>query len=343
MPVRRDPRAPAAALAVALLLSLASPAAADVASDESHLVALIHQARAAAGVPLLPLHAGLTSAARNWALTMAATGTISHNVGLGSVVTASKLAENVGMGASVDAVQQSLLDSPGHRTNMLDTGVNVMGVGVAYANGYVFVVQDFAMVPTPPPNQPPATPTGVTPVRGTVVKASPATVSAQFSDPDGNLGRVHFRLVDEAGRTVREGDSAQVCSGCTASLGIPDLADGVYRTYAYAADAGAASPWSSALAFLVDHNPPRTPAALTIAANTATAVYSEPDGQPGRVHFYVVRPNGTLVIDGWTALVCSGCTASYSFPAMAPGTYSLYAVASDGFLSPRAGPVAFAV
>ena len=147
MPARRSCRAATATLATVLLVSLAPPAAADTASDEARVVALVQQARAAAGAPALPLHAGLTAAARTWALTMAAAGTISHNVGLGSLVSASRLAENVGMGASVDAIHQSFLASSGHLANLLDTRVNAIGVGVAYANGYVFVVQDFAMVP----------------------------------------------------------------------------------------------------------------------------------------------------------------------------------------------------
>ncbi|MEA2703539.1 MAG: hypothetical protein QOD63_1484 [Actinomycetota bacterium] len=336
-------RASVAALVTVLLLSLAPPATADVVSDEARVVALIHEARAAAGAPLLPLHPGLSSAARTWATTMAAAGTISHNVGLGSVVTASRLTENVGMGGSVDAIHQAFLASAGHRANLLDTNVNAMGVGVAYANGYVFVVQDYGMVPTPPPNRPPGTPTGVTPAHGSVVQVPPATVSAQFSDPDGNLGHVHFLVVDELGRTVREGDSGQVCSGCVATLGLPVLADGVYAAYAYAVDTSAASFWSAARIFAVDRNAPLAPAALARSGNQATAVYSEPDGTAGYVYVYLIGPNGTLVSHGWTPQVCSGCTASYALPGLTPGTYTLYAVAYDGLVSPMAGPVSFVV
>ena len=343
MSAPRTWRAAPAALATVLLLSLTPPAAAQAVSDEAWVVALVHEARAAAGAPALPLHAGLTSAARTWALTMAAAGTISHNVGLGSLVSASRLSENVGMGGAVDAIQQSFLASAGHRANLLDTGVNVMGVGVAYANGYVFVVQDFAQVPTPPPNRAPATPTGVTPAHGSVLQASPTTVSAQFSDPDGNSGRVHFLVVDDLGRAVHEGESAQVCSTCVASLDIPPLADGMYATYAYATDGTAASFWSGARAFSVDHDPPQAPSGLARTAGKATAVYTEPDGTAGWIYVYLIGPDGTLVSHGWSDKVCSGCTASYALPALSPGPYSLYAVAYDGLVSPLAGPVAFAV
>jgi hypothetical protein len=345
MPARRSCRAATATLATVLLLSLAPPAAADTASDEARVVALVQEARAAAGAPPLPLHAGLTAAARTWALTMAAAGTISHNVGIGSVVSASKLSENVGMGPTVDSIHQSFLNSVGHRTNMLDVGVNVMGVGVAYANGYVFVVQDYANVPL---NRAPATPTGVNPAHGSVLQASPTTVSALYSDPDGTAGRVHFLVVDDLGRTVREGDSAQACSGCAASLPIAELAEGGYATYAYANDGTAASFWSAARSFVVDRDPPLPPAGLAKTANgtgpaKATAVYSEPDGTAGWVYVYVVGPAGTLVSNGWSDRVCSGCTASYALPALAAGTYTLYAVSYDGLVSPMVGPVTFAV
>ena len=124
---------------------------------------------------------------------------------------------------------------------------------------------------------------------------------------------------------------------------MPDLADGVYATYAYGIDSGAASFWSAARIFAVDHNPPQAPAALARSGDRATAVYSEPDGAPGQIYVYLVGPNGTLVSHGWTSQVCSGCTASYPLPAMAPGTYALYAVASDGLVSPMTGPIAFVV
>ena len=344
MPARRSCRAATAALATVLLLSLAPPAAADTASDEARVVALIQDARAAAGAPPLPLHAGLTTVARTWALTMAAAGTISHNVGIGSVVSASKLAENVGMGPTIDGIHQAFLNSLGHRTNMLDVGVNVMGVGVAYANGYVFVVQDYAKVPTPPPNSAPPTPTGVNPAHGSVLQSSPTKVSALYSDPDGTPGRIHFLVVDDLGHAVREGDSAQVCSGCTASLTIAELAQGGYATYAYAHDGIAASFWSAARSFVVDHDPPLPPAGLAKTEPAkATAVYSEPDGTPGWVYVYVVGPTGTLVSSGWSDKVCSGCTASYALPALASGTYTLYAVSYDGLVSPMVGPVTFVV
>ncbi len=341
MPVPRSCRAATATLATVLLVSLAPPALADSASDEARVVALVQQERAAAGAPALPLHAGLTAAARTWALTMAAAGTISHNVGLGSLVSASRLAENVGMGASVDAIHQSFLASPGHLANLLDTRVNAIGVGVAYANGYVFVVQDFATVP---PNRPPATPTGVTPAHGSVLPASPTQVSAQFSDPDGTPGFVHFLVVDDLGGAVHESDSAQVCSGCVASVTIPELGDGMYATYAYASDGSAASFWSGARSFAVDRDPPLPPTGLAKTAPAkATAVYSEPDGTAGWVYVYVIGPAGTLVSHGWSDQVCSGCTATYALPALASGSYTLYAVAYDGLVSPMVGPVPFVV
>ena len=75
----------------------------------------------------------------------------------------------------------------------------------------------------------------------------------------------------------------------------------------------------------------------------ATAVYSEPDGTAGWVYVYVIGPAGTLVSHGWSDKVCSGCTATYALPALASGSYTLYAVSYDGLVSPMVGPVPFVV
>ena len=58
---------------------------------------------------------------------------------------------------------------------------------------------------------------------------------------------------------------------------------------------------------------------------------------------YVVNANNVVINEGWTARVCSGCTASYPLPALGAGTYRLYVIAYDGLLSSVVGPVAFTV
>lgn len=347
MSLSRPCRAAAAVLATALLLVLAPPASADTASDESRVLFLIQQTRASVGAPALPVDPGLTSAARNWAAKMAREGTISHNVGLGSQVKASKLAENVGMGPSIDVVHQGFLNSPGHRANMVDTGVNAVGVGVAWANGSVYVVQDYAKLPTAPPpppaNRAPAVPTQPSPANVSVVRTALTQASARYSDPDGNAGRVFFAVLGETGAVVRQAWSPVVCSGCVAGVTFSALADGFYGLVTAAYDGTAPSAVSPTWAFTVDRSAPRTPVSLQRVGGNATAVYSDPDGTAGWLRMYVTTTKGVVLNEGWTARVCSGCTATYPLPPLGSGTYRLYTIAYDGLLSSAVGPVSFSV
>ena len=348
MSVPRLCRAAAAVLAATLLLALAPPASADTVSDEARVVQLVQQTRASVGAPALRVDSTLNSIARDWAAKMARDGYISHNVGIGSKVSASKLAENVGMGATVDIVHQGFLNSSGHRANMVDTGVSSLGVGVAYANGYVYVVQDYAQLnstppppPPPPANRAPAVPAALTPVNSAVLRAAPTNASARYSDPDGNPGAVYLAVVDATGRVVRQQWSPVVCSGCLAGVSFPALSDGMYALYAVATDGKVASPMAAPTVFTVNRSAPLAPAQLQRVGANAAAVYSDPDGSPGWLYVYVYGPGNTLLSHGWTARVCSGCTATYPLPALGHGTYNLYAVAYDGLGSPAAGPVPF--
>ncbi len=346
MSLSRPCRAAAAVLTATILLALAPPASADTASDEARVLTLIQQTRSSVGAPALRVDSALTSAARSWAAKMARDGTISHNVGLGSQVTASKLAENVGMGGSVDIVHQSFLNSSGHRANMVDSGVNSVGVGVAYANGYVFVVQDYAQMATPgttQPNRPPSLPTELTPAQGALLRSTPAVATARFRDPDGNPGAVFFAVADDQGRFVRYGWSAVVCSGCVASLSLAGLPDGAYTMYAASSDGILASALSAPSTFIVDHTAPAAPIGLQRSGGHALAVYTDPDRTAGWVAVFVYGPGGALLSSGWTAKVCSGCVAVYPLPPLGPGTYTLKAVSYDGLLSPGVGPVSFTV
>ncbi len=342
-------RAAAAVLttAVVMVLAPASPASADVASDESRVLTLIQQTRSSAGAPALRVDASLTSVARNWAAKMASDGTISHNVGIGSTIKASKLSENVGMGGSVDIVHQAFLNSPGHRANMVDKGVNSVGVGVAWAKGYVYVVQDYAMLSgsstPPPPNRAPAVPTLPTPANATVVRSAPTQASARYADPDGHSGRVFFAVTDETGKVVRQAWSPLVCNTCRASVTFAALPDGFYGLVTAAYDGNLTSAVSPTWAFTVDRNVPRAPSSLKRVGANATAVYSDPDGTAGWVRVYVLNAAGTILSEGWTARVCSGCTVTYPLPALGAGTYRLHAISYDGLLSTAVGPVEFRV
>ena len=181
---------------------LAPPASADTASDEARVLTLIQQTRSSVGAPALRVDPALASAARAWAAKMARDGhdlpQRQHRVA-GHRVEALRERRD---GRDLDIVHQGFLNSPGHRANMVDTRVNSVGVGVAWANGYVYVVQDYAQLATPPSpaNRAPNVPNQPTPANVSVLRTAPTQASARYSDPDGNSGRVFFAVLDETGQ-----------------------------------------------------------------------------------------------------------------------------------------------
>ena len=276
---------------------------------------------------------------------MAREGTITHNTSIGSQVTASRLSENVGMGGSIDIVHQGFLNSPGHRANMVDTRVNAVGVGVAWANGKVYVVQDYAQLASPPSpaNRAPNVPNQPTPANVSVLRTAPTQASARYSDPDGHSGRVFFAVLDETGKVVRQVWSPVVCNTCRATVSFAALPDGFYGLITAAFDGKLGSPASPTWAFTVDKSAPAAPAGLQRVGRNATAVYRDADGSAGWVRVYVVNAGNVVINEGWTARVCSGCTATYPLPALGAGAYRLYAISYDGLLSTAVGPVPFTI
>jgi uncharacterized protein YkwD len=107
--------------------------------------------RAAVGVPALQWRDDVAGMAISQSAAMANAGTIWH----GSFVSqtnlrglhANLLAENVGMGGDVETVHQAFMNSEHHRENILDPGLNQLGVGVVVAgDGTVYVTEDFLHV-----------------------------------------------------------------------------------------------------------------------------------------------------------------------------------------------------
>jgi hypothetical protein len=68
-----------------------------------------------------------------------------HNPKLGTDVTSwTRLAENVGVGPSVSSLHTALMNSEGHRRNILDKDVTQLGIGVEVAStGRLWVTQVF--------------------------------------------------------------------------------------------------------------------------------------------------------------------------------------------------------
>ncbi len=84
---------------------------------------------------------------------MAGTGRIFHNDKLATDLRASRLSwsltgENVGVGPSVEVIQNAFMHSAEHRHNILDGRYNAIGVGVtSAADSRIYVAQVFAQVP----------------------------------------------------------------------------------------------------------------------------------------------------------------------------------------------------
>ena len=56
----------------------------------------------------------------------------------------SLLGENVGVGATVDSLHKAFMDSPAHASNILHSAYKFHGIGVAKANGRMWVTVIFA-------------------------------------------------------------------------------------------------------------------------------------------------------------------------------------------------------
>jgi uncharacterized protein YkwD len=121
-------------------------------SAESQVLALVNQQREAAGCGDLTADAGLTALARAHSADMRDRGFFDHTNpdGLSPFDRAARagvtlLAENIAYGqADAAAVMTDWMNSPGHRTNILNCSYSRIGVGVADGSGGPWWTQDFA-------------------------------------------------------------------------------------------------------------------------------------------------------------------------------------------------------
>lgn len=143
----RLPRAMVVALlAVAMTFGMVGPAAARTLEPdlETKLVGLTNAARRNAGLRALPVELQLTRVARDWSNTMASRSHLSHRPNLGSVISGDwrRVGENVGVGPSVERIQQAFMESPGHRANVLGD-YDRIGIGVYEQSGRLWVTVNF--------------------------------------------------------------------------------------------------------------------------------------------------------------------------------------------------------
>ncbi|MDV8002203.1 CAP domain-containing protein [Rhodococcus sp. IEGM 1408] len=133
----------------------AAPGAApaiDPASAEyrAQLEGATNAARTAHGLAPLAVNGGLTGVATGWSGAQAAQNRMYHNPAVGAQIPAgwAQYGENV-LQNYAHATPQQLVDqwmaSPGHRANILNPGLNSMGVGAAVAgDGKLYATQVFA-------------------------------------------------------------------------------------------------------------------------------------------------------------------------------------------------------
>lgn len=170
-------RSMAGATALALVALLVTPRVASAATaDEVRILTLTNQVRASVGAGPLVLDEGLSVTARRWAAAVAAAGRISHNPDLPTTTSGpTAIAENVAVGNTIQLVHDVLVASRPHYVNLVNPTVTRMGIGVAWAGGLVYVVENFLIVRgAPVPSSPPTPPTTV---RSSPTTSPPATVA----------------------------------------------------------------------------------------------------------------------------------------------------------------------
>ena len=134
---------------IAMLAVFVAPAAPADAStntraDEMRFVDSLNVERAQRGTARLVVAPDLTEVARRHSARMASSSNLHHNPNLSTQVSGwSRLAENVGYGGSVERVHRALMNSEGHRRNMLSRDFTEVGVGVAVRGSTVWVTQVF--------------------------------------------------------------------------------------------------------------------------------------------------------------------------------------------------------
>jgi hypothetical protein len=152
-----------AALAVAascFVVLGASPAhAAAIPGAADQVLGLVNQERARAGLSPLTMDAQLNSAAQNYAEAMGSTGVYAHNGADGSTPLSRMNAagfpgtgawgENIAAAYNTAAeVMQAWMNSPGHRSNLLNPTFTHIGIGAAQVTGSQwknYWVQDFSV------------------------------------------------------------------------------------------------------------------------------------------------------------------------------------------------------
>jgi uncharacterized protein YkwD len=122
-------------------------------APEAQLLEAANHDRVAAGLPPLQWDMSLAVAAHQHAIRIAQANTLSHQFAgelpLQQRATQagarfSLIAENVAEGPSASYLHQQWMNSPPHRANLLDPGLNAVGIAVVQGGAILFAVEDFS-------------------------------------------------------------------------------------------------------------------------------------------------------------------------------------------------------
>lgn len=128
------------------------PGAVGLTADEQYLVSQINAERAAAGKAPLIVDSRLVAVGRQKARDMAENGYFDHYSPMyGSPFDMMRAAgigyrwagENIARASTVQVAHRALMESPGHRANILSSAYTHVGVGVVRSGGKVLVAQEF--------------------------------------------------------------------------------------------------------------------------------------------------------------------------------------------------------
>jgi uncharacterized protein YkwD len=117
-------------------------------TDTAELFGLVNAARSANGLPALLWDPNLATMAVDWSVNMSAQG-FRHRDGSTVSLPASVryTGENIawGLRTPVGGLHQSLMDSPGHRANLLSTKSNRIGLGIVKVGEETWITQNFGV------------------------------------------------------------------------------------------------------------------------------------------------------------------------------------------------------
>jgi uncharacterized protein YkwD len=176
-----------------------------IQAEAWQIVALANQARAAAGAGPLRWDPALATAARQHCLRMAAEGPIAHRYAGEPDITEragqagahfSLIEENVAVGPDPASIHEAWMNSPGHRSNLLNPDVDRVGVAVVASRGVLYAVADYERaVPVLTQAQVEAAVANLVSVSGVSILADPGAARAYCAQPRGARGSSEPRFL----------------------------------------------------------------------------------------------------------------------------------------------------